>query len=93
LARVTRPRTRAVAWATVGLLAVLILLATFPQERYRSPYYMDDWDLVFDLTQLSWMDYLLRPSVSGHFRCPIASSPVPDSNLTPPRSAGTVPVS
>lgn len=50
-----------------GALAGLALVVTIPYARLRSPYYMDDWDLVYDLIRRPWMDFVLRPNVSGHF--------------------------
>ncbi len=63
----TKAQARATGWAATAILAGLFLALTVPIERYRSPYYMDDWDLIYDLITLPWADYLLRPSVSGHF--------------------------
>lgn len=54
-------------WLMAAGLAALALVVTIPYARYRSPYYMDDWDLVYDLIRRPWSDYLLRPNVSGHF--------------------------
>jgi hypothetical protein len=63
----TREQVRRTGWLMASGLAVLTLVATIPYARYRSPYYMDDWDLVYDLITRPWMDYLVRPNVSGHF--------------------------